>query len=99
MFNSFNITSIYVTDQDDALDFYVGKLGLEIGADIDMGFMRWLTVQIPGQPDRQVLLEIAGPPGVDEETAVTLRELIAKGAMGFTLGLTTDDCQKTYEEL
>jgi len=99
MFNSFNISSIYVTDQDDALDFYVGKLGLEIGADIDMGFMRWLTVQVPGHPDRQVLLEVAGPPSLDEDTADQVRELVAKGAMGFSLGLTTDDCHKTYEEL
>ena len=99
MFNSFNISSIYVLDQDDALDFYVGKLGLEIGADIDMGFMRWLTVQVPGHPERQVLLELPWPPSLDEATAETVRELVTKGAMGFTLGLTTDDCRKTYEEL
>ena len=99
MFNSFNISSIYVLDQDDALDFYVGKLGLEIGADIDMGFMRWLTVQVPGHPERQVLLEMPGPPAVDEDSVEQVRELVSKGAMGFTLGLTTDDAQKTYEEL
>ena len=99
MFNSFNISSIYVLDQDDALDFYVGKLGLEIGADIDMGFMRWLTVQVPGHPERQVLLEKPNSPPLDEDSVTQVRELVSKGAMGFTLGLTTDDAQKTYEEL
>ena len=99
MFNSFNISSIYVLDQDDALDFYVGKLGLEIGADIDMGFMRWLTVQVPGHPERQVLLELPASPPMDEASVEQVRELVSKGAMGFTLGLTTDDAQKTFEEL
>ncbi len=99
MFTSFNISSIYVLDQDDALDFYVGKLGLEIGADIDMGFMRWLTVQVPGHPERQVLLELPSSPPLDEESVEQVRELVSKGAMGFTLGLVTDDCRKTYEAL
>ena len=55
-------TQIYVLDQDEALDFYVGKLGLEVNTDADLGFMRWLTVNVPGQPDRQILLEKPGPP-------------------------------------
>ena len=28
-----------------------------------------------------------------------LRELVSKGATGFTVGFTTDDCRKTYETL
>jgi hypothetical protein len=35
-------TAGYVLDQDEALDFYVSKLGLEINTDADLGFMRWL---------------------------------------------------------
>ena len=62
MFNSINISSIFVLDQDQALDFYVGKLGLEVSSDMDLGFMRWLTVRVPGQPGRDVLLELPGPP-------------------------------------
>ena len=42
--------TVYVLDQDEALDFYVGKLGLEVNADADLGFMRWLTVSVPGDP-------------------------------------------------
>src|SRR5256885_3750018 len=48
MFKALLISSIYVLDQDKALDFYVGKLGLEVNTDQDLGFMRWLTVNVPG---------------------------------------------------
>jgi len=61
--------------------------------------MRWLTVRVPGEPGRTVLLEKPGPPGMDEASAAQIRELVSKGASGFTLGLTTDDCRKTYETL
>src|SRR4029079_7717636 len=44
MFKSLAISQIYVLDQKAALDFYVGKLGLEVNTDQDLGFMRWLTV-------------------------------------------------------
>ena len=83
-----NIThsSIFVLDQDEALDFYVGKLGLEVSADVDMGFMRWLTVSAPGDPDREILLEKPGPPAHDDATAAQVRELVTKGAAGFALG-------------
>jgi catechol 2,3-dioxygenase-like lactoylglutathione lyase family enzyme len=99
MFNSLSISSIYVLDQDEALDFYVGKLGLEVRNDIDMGFMRWLTVGVPGDEGREILLERPAPPSIDESTAEQVRELVAKGAMGFTAGFTTKDCRGTYEEL
>ena len=96
-----NIThsSIFVLDQDEALDFYVGKLGFEVASDVDMGFMRWLTVRAPGDPDREVLLELPGPPAHDDATAEQVRELVTKGATGFSLGLRTDDVRKAYEEL
>ncbi len=99
MFNAISHSAIYVLDQDEALDFYVGKLGLEVGVDVDLGFMRWLTVTVPGQPDRQILLERPGPPALSEETAAQVRDLLTKGALGLGFILTTDDCRKTYEEL
>ena len=92
------LSSVYVLDQDEALEFYVGKLGFEVSMDADLGFMRWLTVHPPGQPDREVLLELPGGPAYDDATAEQVRELVTKGAMGFTLGLTTDDVRGTYEE-
>lgn len=99
MFNAITQSQIYVLDQDEAIDFYVGTLGLEITADVDMGFMRWLTVSVPGHPERQILLEKPGAPAMSEETAEQVRELVTKGAMGGWLVLTTDDCRKTYETL
>ncbi|WP_405793434.1 VOC family protein [Streptomyces sp. NBC_01506] len=99
MFTAITHSQIYVLDQDAALDFYVGTLGLEVNADIDMGFMRWLTVNVPGHPDRQILLEKPGPPAMSEETAEQVRELVTKGATGGSLIFTTDDCRKTYETL
>ncbi|WP_326552420.1 VOC family protein [Micromonospora sp. NBC_01813] len=100
MLNKTRISHIFVFDQDEALEFYVGKLGLEVADDIDMGFMRWLTVRVPGDdPDRIILLEKPGPPAMDAGTAEQMRELIAKGASGFAVGFTTDDARKTYDEL
>jgi uncharacterized glyoxalase superfamily protein PhnB len=93
------MSSIFVLDQDKAIDFYVNKLGLELSNDMDLGFMRWVTVRVPGEPGRDVLLEKPGPPAMDEATAAQVRELVTKGATGFTLGLTTSDCRKTYETL
>jgi len=99
MFNAITHSAVYVHDQDEALDFYVGKLGLEVTSDADLGVMRWLTVGVPGQPGREILLEKPGPPSVDDATAAQIRELVSKGAMGLGFILTTDDCRRTYEEL
>jgi uncharacterized glyoxalase superfamily protein PhnB len=99
MFNSINISHVFVFDQEEALDFYVGKLGLEVSNDMNLGFMRWLTVRVPGEAGRDVLLEMPGPPGMDEKTAAQVRESVTKGGSGFALGLTTSDCRKTYETL
>jgi len=99
MLNAITISHIFVTNQDEALDFYVGKLGLEVSSDQDLGFMRWLTVRVPGQPGRDILLEKPGPPAMDEASAQQIRELIAKGASGFTVGFATSDCRKLYETL
>ena len=98
MLNAVTQSQIYVLDQDEALDFYVGKLGLEINTDVDLGFMRWLTVSLPGQ-SHQILLEVPGPPAMDPATAEQVRELVAKGAMGGWLILTTDDAQRTFDSL
>jgi catechol 2,3-dioxygenase-like lactoylglutathione lyase family enzyme len=99
MLNSIRISHVFVLDQEQALDFYVGKLGLEVASDADLGFMRWLTVRVPGEPGREILLELPGPPAMDDATAEQVRELVSKGASGFTVGFTTSDCRKTYETL
>jgi len=92
-------SQVYVLDQDEALDFYVGKLGFEVNTDADLGFMRWLTVNLPGQPDRELLLEKPGPPAHDDATAEKVRELVTKGAMGMAGIFVVDDIHKTYDDL
>ncbi len=99
MFTHTRLSSIFVLDQDEALDFYVGKLGLEVRVDADLGFMRWLTVSVPGDPEREIFLEKPGPPLHDAATAEQVRELVSKGAGGGWIGFGTDDCRKAYEEL
>ena len=48
MITRLNVASIYVLDKQEALDFYVTKLGLEVGNDVRQGDYRWLTVRVPG---------------------------------------------------
>ncbi|QVJ00568.1 VOC family protein [Nocardiopsis eucommiae] len=95
MLTQIAIHAVTVLDQDEALDFYVGKLGFEVGDDVDMGFMRWLTITLPADPDRHILLEV---PSEDEDGA-RVRELLTKGALGVAAIINTDDCQATYDTL
>lgn len=82
MITRLNVAAIFVLDKDEALDFYVNKLGLEVGNDVQQGDYRWLTVRVPGDPGTEISLEQPGAPLHDEATAAQLRELITKGAMG-----------------
>ena len=75
-------TFIHVLDQDEALDFYVGKLGMVVHTDADLGVMRFLTVNLPDQPDVELVLMLPGPPAYDDATAAEIRELVTKGAAG-----------------
>ena len=99
MLTRLNISQIYVLDQDQALDFYVGKLGLEVDADFDLGFMRWLTIKVPGTTTGSILLERPGPPSMNEETAALVRELVSKGASGGHLFFACEDAYKTHADL
>jgi catechol 2,3-dioxygenase-like lactoylglutathione lyase family enzyme len=92
------LSSIYVLDQDQARDFYVGVLGLEVATDADLGFMRWLTVRVPGD-SKEILLERPGPPAHDPATAEEVTSLVSKGAGGGWLGFSTDDVDTLHAEL
>jgi catechol 2,3-dioxygenase-like lactoylglutathione lyase family enzyme len=93
---------LWVHDQDEALDFYTKKLGMEVRNDVtvaELGNFRWLTVGPPDQPDIGItLMAIPGAPVMDEETGKQVRDLMSKGFAG-TVFLTTDDCRASYEEL
>ncbi len=92
------VVGIYVRDQDEALAFYVEKLGFRVHTDVQGGPLRWLTVQLPDQPSFQLGLFAPGPPLHDAATEQTLREVVAKGAMP-ALILHVDDCEAVYREL
>ena len=98
MITKLSVTSVKVLDQEEALDFYVNKLGLEKGNDVRQGDYRWLTIRVPGEKGTEVSLEQPGPPIHDEATATALRELITKGALG-GLVFNTDDARGLFETL
>ena len=89
-------TQLWVHDQDEALEFYTTKLGMDVVQDVtvpEMGNFRWLTVAPKGQGDVAiVLMAIPGAPVMDPETGQQVRELMGKGFAG-TVFLTTEDCR------
>lgn len=92
------VVGLYVRDQDEALSFYVDKLGFRVHTDARNGDYRWLTVQHPEQPSFQLGLFKPQAPVLDAATAQAASELVAKGAMP-PLVLMVDDCRDTFERL
>lgn len=94
-----SLVTVYVADQDESKKWYIEKLGFVEMADItlgDSGF-RWVTVAHPDHRELEVTLMIPGPP-LDDDLAQAMRRAVANGTSG-GLGLRTDDCHKTFEEL
>jgi catechol 2,3-dioxygenase-like lactoylglutathione lyase family enzyme len=91
---------LFVTNQDQAKDFYVNKLGFELRTDHTMdGGFRWLTVGPTSQPDLEIILmEPKAGPMFDEEAAAAVRLLLKKGVLGAG-AFNVDNCKQTYEEL
>lgn len=98
MSQGIGVVGIYVRDQDEALEFYVGKLGFTVHTDVGNGPFRWLTVQHPEQPGFQLGLFKPGPPLHDGPTTQALNEVVAKGAMP-GLVLHVADCRALYDTL
>src|SRR5690349_13518631 len=101
MLKRLTYVNVWVHDQDEALAFYTDKLGLELRDDVtlpELGGFRWLTVGVPGQDVALALMAVPGPPVFDDETRTALETLVAKGAAG-GLFFSTEDVQKSYEEL
>ncbi len=59
--------ALVVPDYDDAIAFYVGKLGFRLTEDIDHGRKRWVTVEPPGGGTRLVLARAEVP---DQRAAI-----------------------------
>jgi catechol 2,3-dioxygenase-like lactoylglutathione lyase family enzyme len=92
------VVGLYVRDQDEALTFYVEKVGFRVHTDVRNGGFRWLTVQYPDQPSFQLGLFAPGPPTMDEATAQSVRAIVAKGAMP-PLVLVVGDCRAAFKRM
>lgn len=89
MITNISLITLWVTDQDQARDFYVNRLGFERKGDVTMGDgFRWVTIAHPNQPELEVTLMVPGPP-LDPKMAQAVERSLAKGRMGgFGLGPT-----------
>ncbi|MFB2556394.1 VOC family protein [Herbiconiux liangxiaofengii] len=86
--------SIFVDDQQRAVDFYTSRLGFVVASDVPLGEFRWLTVVDPARPDgTQISLEPKSHPAVAPFTGA----LVADGIPFCMLGV--DDVQAEYERL
>ncbi len=100
MITSIAHVTVYVLNQEEALDFYKNKLGFEVGDDMTVeGGFRWLTVHPKSQPQLElVLAEPKEGPMFTKDASDKIRSLIEDGAFGVGV-FETENCQKTYEEL
>jgi predicted enzyme related to lactoylglutathione lyase len=91
MITKLAVVMILVRDQDEALEFYTEKLGLEKMDDMNFGEgNRWLTVTAPKQKDVQIFLQRGDSFGVDAMNQVGKATMWA---------FNTDNCRETYETL
>ena len=88
------VTSVYVDDQEKALDFYTTRLGFVKKRDIPLGEARWLTVVDPDDPDgTELLLEPAGHPAVRP-----FKRALVEDGIPFT-SFAVEDVHAEYERL
>ena len=88
------VTSVFVDDQGNALDFYTKTLGFEKKTDIDLGGASWLTVVSPEQPDgTELLLEPSGHPAVTPYKNALVEEGIPAASFA------VDDVQAEFDRL
>jgi catechol 2,3-dioxygenase-like lactoylglutathione lyase family enzyme len=88
------LLSIFVDDQDAAVDFYSRKLGFEVTADIPVGDARWITLASPEQRDgTQLTLE----PSDHQAVAPFKDALVTDGIPMTSFGV--DDVRAEHERL
>ena len=95
-------STVYVIDQQEALEFYRDTLGFEVRTNVPMNDrddLRWVTLSPQGQPDLEIVLApIAPGPMFDAETAEEMKALVKRGALGIGV-FETDDLYGDYERL
>ncbi|PFO03308.1 glyoxalase [Bacillus sp. AFS076308] len=88
------VTSIFVQDQDKALEFYSEKLGFVKKEDVPVGEFRWITLVSPDNQDgTELLLEPNAHPAAKEYQ----NKIFAEGIPATMFGVA--DVHKEYERL
>ena len=83
MISRMSHATIFVNNQNEALEFYRDKLGLKVHTDAMVGEeFRWLTMCTHDDPDFEIIL-MEPKPGMlmDEESSQQLRSIMAKGVL------------------
>ena len=88
------VTSVFVEDQAQALEFYTDVLGFEKKTDLPVGAARWLTVVSPADPDGvELLLEPDNHPA-----AKSFKAALVEDGIPFT-SFAVDDVRREFERL
>lgn len=92
--------TIFVNNQNEALEFYRDKLGFKVHTDAMVGDdFRWLTMCTEDEPNFEIILmEPKAGMLMDDETCQQLRAIMAKGVLGAG-AFHTNDCRGTYAAL
>ena len=81
MITNVSLVSVWVTDLDAALDFYVDTLGFEARDDVTLGAdFRWVTVGHPSQPELDLHLTTPSSPLSEDLIAAMRRAQRFSGA-------------------
>ena len=81
MITNVSLVTVYVNDIDESKAFYTDTLGFVLKNDITLSpEFRWCTVHQADHPELELALMLPGPP-MDEESADSIRRIMAKGMM------------------
>ncbi len=84
--------TLYVKDEEEALAFYRDKVGMKVHTDVDFSGMRWLTLNVPDQPDFELVLFKATKP----ESQALVGKQAPEGPL---FVFATDDIKGEFERL
>jgi catechol 2,3-dioxygenase-like lactoylglutathione lyase family enzyme len=87
-----SLLSVYVEDQDAAIEFYTNKLGFILVEDVPFGAQRWVTLRLPDDEVVSLALNLAE---ADEDRALVGKQ---GGSQPF-FGIVTDDCMSEYRRM
>jgi catechol 2,3-dioxygenase-like lactoylglutathione lyase family enzyme len=88
------VTSVFVDDQDKALEFYTNRLGFVKKTEIPLGAARWLTVVAPDDPNgTELLLEPDSHPAVGPFKSALVEDGIPFASFA------VDDVRAEYDRL